>query len=653
MSGGKRFIELYSGNRNRVQYPNPAQFEIPFSSTVQTTGRNAVDPVVNGGVYYKFSVDSDSVFGTEGLFSPGSTQANPIINLKPLYGEVPSTIVDYYVGQYLYVIDEDGNISIPHLITAYNPSTLMLTLSLPLKDDPNGKRYALSVNPPSINGQVSIPAVDINYNSILNYELAYNGYYVVFESENPVYSNPENSNIFSRKIKYYDNITRIAYFDPLPDGYVANSFDTFTLRQQVPEERWYIDTESFVNTVQGDQLVGPLVGPVITLPPTASSINNYYVGKFVYYYSNNVFTYPEELPDIQSIFSNTSTPIPGVFYPIYGSYYIKAYNGLTKELSVDYDINNTPLPSYVEDIGYNSGSFESLNDTLVITQIGLTTYQAVLSDIGGGGANVQPKRMRLTEYLYTYGKTYRITWRIKTDPLGRTPEYSPDISVVSCYNEKILGYFELSTISDEYITYTFSFIPTSEICFLIYPGDIGDTQSTYTIEWDLFLMSETPIINISSFKCENFTPLSYIGSTVSSNEAVCYEVDLISLTLPNASLLTGSRTSFYPYLYIEFTNATSPNGASRELIYSNNPHSKNALFIAATPNQVSPLLSTFVTLSGGGMSQVVKFKPNDNLRFSVYLPDGTLFKTLENDFFSPYLPSRRVQIDALFGIRRL
>jgi len=651
MSGGRRFIELYSGNRNRVQYPEPAQFEIPFSSTIQTTGKNAVDPVVNGGVYYKFVGDSLNAYGAEGNFQPGSTTSNPIISSKPVYGEIPSTIFDYYVGWYLYVLDTTT--SKPYLITGYNPSTLTLTLSLPLETDPNDKRYALSVNPPSVNGQVSIPAVDINFNSILNYELAYNGYYVVFESANSSYSNSENSNIFSRKIKYYDNITRIAYFDPLPSDYLPNSFDLFTLRKQLPEERWSIETSSFVNTVQGDPVFGPLVGPVITLPPTASSINNYYVGKFVYYFSNNVFTYSEELPNVQAIFSNTSTPIPGVFYPIYGSYYIKAYNGVTKQLSVEYDINNTPLPSYVADIGYNSGSFQSLSDTLVITQISPTTYQAVLSDIGGGGANVQPKRMKLNESLYTYGKTYRMIWRIKTQPFGRIPTFYPDMSVVSCYNEKILVYFYLATISDQYITYTYSFIPTSEICFLIYPGDIGDTQSTYTIEWDLFVMSETPIINISSFKCDNFTPLSYIGSMVSSNEAVCYEVDLISLTLPNASLLTGSRISFYPYIYVEFTNATSPNGASRELIYSNNPHSKNALFIAATPNQVAPLLSTFVTLSGAGMSQVVKFKPNDNLRFSVYLSDGTLFKTLENDFYSPYLPSQRVQIDALFSIRRL
>ncbi len=644
----KRFIELYSGNRNRVQYPQPAQFEVPFSSTMQTNGKNAVDPVVNGGVYYKFTVDSSELAGAEGSFAPGSTASNPIISLTPIYGETPSTIVDYYVGWYIFDLEsEELDLQ---LVTAYNPSTLTLTLAYPLSGDPTGHQYALFQQPPQINGQVSIPAIDVNFNTILNYELAYNGYYIVFESKNDAYSNAQNSNIFSRQIKYYDNITRIAYFDPLPDDYVAGNLDIFTLRQQIPDERWCLDTPSFINTVPSDEpIVGPLVGPIITLPSTASSVDNYYAGKFVYYYSNKAYTFPEELPSVKSIFSNTATPMPNVFYPIYGSYYIKAYNGITKQLSVEYDVNNTPIPTYIADIGYNAGSFEAIDpESLAISQIGPNTYQAVLT----GEAPQQMKIIPFEPSLYECGKTYRIVWRIKAQIFEGDPENPPDITIVAAtYINKTLGYTALSIDSEEYITYTFSVIPITDLYFLISPG-IGGGE-TYTFEWDLFVMSETPIINISSFKCDNFTPLSYSGSMVSINEAVCYEVDLVSLTLPNASLLTGSRISFYPYIYVEFANATSPNGASRELIYSNNPNSKNALFLAATPNQVAPLLSTFVTLSGGGMSQIVKFKPNDNLRFSVYLSDGTLFETLENDFYSPYLPSQRVQIDALFSIRRI
>jgi len=53
------------------------------------------------------------------------------------------------------------------------------------------------------------------------------------------------------------------------------------------------------------------------------------------------------------------------------------------------------------------------------------------------------------------------------------------------------------------------------------------------------------------------------------------------------------------------------------------------------------------------MVQTVKFKPNDCLRFSVFLPNGELYQTVMSDYFSPSGPNQLVQIDSLFGIRRL
>ena len=53
------------------------------------------------------------------------------------------------------------------------------------------------------------------------------------------------------------------------------------------------------------------------------------------------------------------------------------------------------------------------------------------------------------------------------------------------------------------------------------------------------------------------------------------------------------------------------------------------------------------------MIQTVKFKPNDSLRFSVYLPDGRQFETVYDDYLSPYPPNGSLQIEAMFGIRRI
>lgn len=633
----RRYIELYSGNRNRELYPEPASFEVPFESTIQNlTGNRARDPVVMGTINYKFITSSTDYYVAEGTFGPGSSASAPVLSTEQT-GEKLSTITNYYVGW--YVVDTTVPLSANSilLITGYNPATATLTLIQPFPADVTGHNYGLYSSNPTLD-YISIPTIDLNNNYILGYELAYNGYYVVFETENPLYSNPANSNIFYRTITYYDSTTQIAYFDtPLPDGYSPTAPQTFTLRKSLPMERWTLSTPTFINTTPPtNPSIGPLVGPVITLPDDASPTDNFYVGKYVYYYSNAPETYKKIFPPAEVINDN-GNPVNGVFFPIYGAYYIKAYNGTTKQLSVMYDINSTPLPTYVADIGYDSSSFAEKTD-ITITQIGPTEYRGTLTNnttlIGV---------MELSPMLYTIGKTYQITWNIQ----GKTTAAAPYFEVTGL-NNTIL--YTSETIADTYTEITFTIIPTSSIlCFAIY----ADTEPDYWIEWDSFVMSQVDTINISCFEKDNFCPLSYTGSMLSINEAVCYEISLLSLTLPNQSLMTGSRISFYPYVYVEFSNATSPTGASRELIYSNNPNSGKALFIAPVTQTVQPLLSTFMMIGSNGMSQIVKFKPNDNLRFSVYLPDGSLFETIENDVLSPYPALARVQIDAVFSIRRL
>lgn len=159
-------------------------------------------------------------------------------------------------------------------------------------------------------------------------------------------------------------------------------------------------------------------------------------------------------------------------------------------------------------------------------------------------------------------------------------------------------------------------------------------------------------INIVSFLKDNFNPLNYNGTMTSVNEAVCYEIELVSLIMPNLSLVTGSRLVFYPFVYVELSNITTPSGASNDIIYSNNPPSNRALFIAPVTDTNQPISSSFMKISSP-MTQTVKFKPNDSLRFSVFLPDGRLFQTIQTDYASPYPPNGRLQIEAVFSVRRL
>ena len=165
--------------------------------------------------------------------------------------------------------------------------------------------------------------------------------------------------------------------------------------------------------------------------------------------------------------------------------------------------------------------------------------------------------------------------------------------------------------------------------------------------------SDVPIsgtsIEILNFSYDNLNPFVYTGSLTSQQELVCYEVELLSLLLPTETLTVanGGVISYYPFVYIELSNTCSSN---RNIIYSNNPNSTKSLFRAPVFDvQENP---TFTKI-GGGMSQTIKFKPNDTLYFAVRLPNGEIFENIVPERFSPLSPEPRIQISAMFSLKRL
>ena len=163
------------------------------------------------------------------------------------------------------------------------------------------------------------------------------------------------------------------------------------------------------------------------------------------------------------------------------------------------------------------------------------------------------------------------------------------------------------------------------------------------------------VVEILDFSYDNLNPLSYSGSMVSQQQQVCYEIELLDLILPNKTLSSGqgSRIAFYPYVYVEIANVSAPGAGSIDAIYSNNPNATRMVFRAAIDDVVNPLISAFVKIDGDGMVQTLKFKPNDNLKFSVRLPNGELYRTKIQDTVSPNEPDLGLQISAMFSIKRL
>ena len=170
-----------------------------------------------------------------------------------------------------------------------------------------------------------------------------------------------------------------------------------------------------------------------------------------------------------------------------------------------------------------------------------------------------------------------------------------------------------------------------------------------SFEW----LTTGTLFEILNFSYENAVPFVYTGSLVSQQEMVCYEIELVNLILPNTTLTTGGRSAFYPYVYVELQNISAAGAGTKNIIYSNNPHSTRRLFRAAIDDIPNPLLTPFIKIDGDGMHQTIKFKPNDSFKFGVYLFDGKDFETVIPETYSPLPPNKLIQISALFSMKRL
>jgi len=157
------------------------------------------------------------------------------------------------------------------------------------------------------------------------------------------------------------------------------------------------------------------------------------------------------------------------------------------------------------------------------------------------------------------------------------------------------------------------------------------------------------------FDKDGCVSMDYRGTFVSSNQMVCYGITVNTLILPNQilNLPFGSLTSSYPYVLLEITNETASSGHNKAVIYSNNPNTVSATFVCSISDINSPTITKFININSDRSSQIVKFKPNDNLRFSLKMPDGRIFETEIKDYLPPLAPNPLLQINCLIEIIRL
>ena len=153
---------------------------------------------------------------------------------------------------------------------------------------------------------------------------------------------------------------------------------------------------------------------------------------------------------------------------------------------------------------------------------------------------------------------------------------------------------------------------------------------------------------ILDFTKDNFSPLSYNGTTTTNN-AICYSIELTNLILPNIEILNGSAgfCDDYPYYLVKLYNLNSRHQQPASI--TNNPNAKDCLF--KMPMHVYLKDENYFTLDKCKQIQQITFKPDDSLHFSVCLPNGEPIQYKYPDYISPSDPNPFLQISASFLLK--
>ena len=217
-------------------------------------------------------------------------------------------------------------------------------------------------------------------------------------------------------------------------------------------------------------------------------------------------------------------------------------------------------------------------------------------------------------------------------------------------NYYITSELEQITFSNNDFVVTFTVKEVSEYAF-VKVEDKYDLTST-VIQYSPITFENT-FWEILPFHKDNQEAFNYIGDTQQQGPS-CYQIELSELILPNMSIGSSNHGLIqnYPYLYVVLENTCNKGtNTVTNVLFSNNPHSHKALFRLPIDDYSNG--TPYCRFGGNGMVQTIKFKPNENLHFAIYFPDGTLYKTNSTENFSPYPPKRTNQISAIFTIAKV
>lgn len=652
-----QYLEINSSRRNRNLNKLPSYFEVPLSQSGQKQAIQALDPVSLGSNQLQWCgsqfntiqgtatpsillVEIDTILGIGNSTSTTTLLVNTK-NILNTSGPGSLQIIDnYYVGAVAYIISTTS-LESRRRITQYNYigedraeitiesnfSTGILSLGTQLvitdpTDLSNDPYFFIPTSFPSSNSWKSF----ILYNQTVNQSRIVNSFdktthMLGIYTKGSLTSTPTQGPItaWSLSDTYSLRIENpICYIGSLDGDIINNAPSHRSFNLSIADANNISNPNILVGSFLEITMIRPTTAIAlqiggntqVTLDPTSDNNNDYYIGSYI---------------------RMISGPIAGQITQII------SYNGTTKVASLK--------PGFIGST--NGGDVYNL----ILPQqskriIKYTDYRSTA--IGGSTTTVNfPINGNNKENPFYINNYYNDLYinvqgggirKISSYTVNKDPYTGTVISAIATIDTNG-NPFSIPVIAGTNFTITSGLI------------EGGNGEFIYSI-------ANQPAY-ILQFSYDNLFP--FINAQSQMGNSQWYEMELLNLILPNQILDCGfgGLITFYQYVYVQIENVNGAGISGSNNIISNNSNAVGMTFRATIDDVPNPVNSTFIKIDGDGMTQIVRFDPQDNLKFAVYLGTGTnpnqkeLFKVLPSEFYSPIPPNPLIQISAMFSLKKV
>ena len=596
----RKYIMIDSTFRDRLLYPNPAEFIMPINANIGNSPFNSTNPLADGYPIHSFC-----------FLSMGATFSGTVVGGNPSALQVDSSI-DALVG----LSDPDNGTT----LNEANNCIINLTLTVP--SDANSYRiisydsvrriiyldtpileafvlpFAYTIRNDSTAGSIVLQGYNVSFRGYSSNE---NGYFI--SSNQPVYIWDQTLNEVNVGVLVNYNIVLTK---PFSAGWSVNDKYTMALKQEIDR--------------------GTIMSP--------------------YYLSSGIYQIDITSPgssyttgmEVQIVTSYDSRPVESL--AVARVVFVQSDGGGVGRLEILYCGKDYTLSGeyYMLPVGE---TFRQGLGTVVITGTGVGfLVNSKAEHMAMAGCYMMPILFTAEYRLNPADNT-----KLQINPNNSLP-YVPNRNMP---NNNIMTGNSLNGLTPIVAVFTYQ----GKLILLTQPVDC-ELYDRFACT-NLASFPEALDYQILPFLRDGCVNMDYRGTMVSSNQMVCYSLAVNTLILPNQilNLPFGALTSSYPYVFLEITNETASSGHNKSIIYSNNPNAVSVTFVCSISDVNNPITTKFINISSDRSSQIVKFKPNDNLKFRVSMPDGLTFETELCDYIPPLQANPLLQITCLVEITRL